>query len=90
MIGLVKSLGFKYVGNWKCIIGGCSPDFIHTKLPLVIEFFGEYWHGKSDISRKRYHYYKHGYKTLIVWQKQLNSDPERVVSRVKAFISKSA
>jgi very-short-patch-repair endonuclease len=90
LLQLIKPLGFKYVGDWKFFIGKMNPDFVHKDLPLVIELFGEFWHPISDVSCKRYYFNKRGYKCLVVWSKQLNRSPERVVNRVKAFVYKAA
>ena len=87
---IVKPYGFKYQGDGSLFIGKYNPDFVHKSLPLVIELFGEKWHPKEDVSKRRYYFGKHGYKCMIVWYNQLIHSEKRIENRVKSFIAKSA
>jgi len=68
---------YKYVGNGKFWIEGFNPDFINTNgCKKIIEAYGDYWHNlptykERDIKRLKM-YKKYGYKTLIIWQHELN------------------
>lgn len=62
---------YKFVGNGKIFIAGKVPDFIHTKKKKIIELFGEYWHEKSDVLKRKKHFRKYGFKTLIIWLKEM-------------------
>jgi len=50
-------------------IGGCFPDFISQSLGLVIECFGDYWHGQTpgEEEAKREFYSGLGFPCLVVW-----------------------
>lgn len=68
---------YKFVGDGKTFIAGFVPDFIDFKNKKIIELFGDYWHNRED-SKKRdkrrlKSYAKYGYKTLIVWEHELEN-----------------
>lgn len=69
---------YKFVGNGKFIIDGFCPDFLNIKgKKQLIEFFGDYWHNKPkvklrDLDRLK-SYEKFGYKTLIIWEYELQN-----------------
>jgi len=77
---------YKFVGNGKIILGGFNPDFINVNgQKKVLEFFGCYWHkcpkcdfGKRlEKDKRRLKTYKsYGYKTLIVWEHELEDLPK--------------
>lgn len=80
---------FKYVGNGEVMLGRRNPDFINVNgKKLVIELYGTYWHKNEDISLKIQHYEKYGYRTLIVWDKELKH-PKDVLDRVVSFVEMS-
>lgn len=87
---------YKYVGNKVLWIGGKNPDFINLKQKKIVELFGEYWHSKEKIGRTRKqeehrrvkHFAKYGFKTLIVWGKELNN-LERLERKLRKFHHKS-
>lgn len=69
---------YKYVGNGKFLINTFNPDFINCNgQKKIIELYGDYWHNKKDMKKrdkKRLRTYKkYGYKTLIIWEKELQS-----------------
>lgn len=71
-------LPYCYVGDGKVIIGGYTPDFIHTNNKNhIIEVFGDYWHNRENMSWHqtelgRIMAYSHfGYKTLVIWEHEL-------------------
>lgn len=69
------------------IIGNKVPDFVCASAKLVVELFGDYWHGplivghsKAEEEKRRIkHFADHGYRTVVVWEHQLTA-PERIVS----------
>jgi hypothetical protein len=71
-----KYLDTLFPGQWKYTgggptaksIGGKYPDFIHSFLPIVLEVFGRYWHKISDGSKRRKHFLRYGYTTIVVWE----------------------
>ena len=73
---------FKFVGDGKdkdYILGGKCPDFVHTSKKLLIELFGDYWHGEErngipeeqHMNERIEHFAKYGYQTLIIWEHEL-------------------
>lgn len=82
---------YKYVGDGQIFIGGKSPDFINVNgQKKIIELFGDFWHGKqyrriaqNDNSTNKEHklkrikhFAKYGFKTLIIWQRELTNIPK--------------
>ncbi len=82
---------YKFVGDGQVFIGGRSPDFINVNgQKKIIEMFGDFWHGEKyrllafgdKLSNKEHenqrikHFAKYGFKTLIVWQKELKNIPK--------------
>ncbi len=73
---------YKFTGDGSVIIGNKKPDFINiNSQKKIIELFGDYWHSKKVTGRTKRqeenkrikHFTKYGYKTLIVWQKELKN-----------------
>lgn len=73
---------YKFVGNGLIFIDYKCPDFININgQKKIIEMFGDYWHSErvTGTSVKRHeqerikHFAEYGYKTLIVWQKELKN-----------------
>jgi very-short-patch-repair endonuclease len=64
-------------------IGGKVPDFISEEQKLVVEMFGEYWHSEELTGHSReveeivrvVHFAKFGYRTVIIWENELNDIP---------------
>jgi len=80
---------YKFVGNGKIFIGGFVPDFVNINgQKKIIELYGDYWHNikgakARDINRI-ISYRKYGYKTLIVWERELKNKVE-LIQRLKDF-----
>ena len=77
----------------KEIICGKIPDFINKKRKLIIELYGDYWHGELrtgktkhevELTRKRLFRSK-GYKTLIIWERELKNE-NKIRLKVEKFI----
>jgi len=74
-------LPFKFVGDGALIINGMCPDFVGIEdHSLLIEIFGEYWHGNMDLEvsynrteKGRTEVFSDlGYRTLIIWENDMN------------------
>lgn len=81
-------------GNPNFIIGGRNPDFMFIDgQKKIIEFNGDYHHGPKKTSRTNAeeeqrqikHYDKHGYQTLVIWERELK-DIETMCKRVTEFV----
>lgn len=88
-----NNLPYKYVGNGEVIIGYKNPDFINTNgEKKIIELFGVYWHGnfpnpekRIKLEKERFDIFaKYGYKTLIIWEDELENI-DGTISRIKEF-----
>lgn len=78
---------YKYVGNYRLFIGGKNPDFISIDgQKKIIELAGEHWHKKS-YSKLRGNYFKnYGYKTLVIWCKELKkNNREELINKLYEF-----
>lgn len=69
---------YKFVGDGKVILKGYNPDFINVNgQKKIIEHFGTYWHNLSTYKsrdKKRLKVYSdYGYKTLIIWENELEN-----------------
>jgi hypothetical protein len=61
----------------------------------VIEAFGDYWHGpqKTGKSREEHkreviaYYEKAGIRCLVLWEKEIKSNPKRVAERMRRFLA---
>ncbi len=77
LLVLLFNTKYKFVGNGKVIIGGFNPDFINKKDNKIIEFYGDYWHKLLSAiqrdKRRLISYKKLGYKTLIIWEHELDN-----------------
>ena len=51
--------------------GGKIPDFVHTRLPVVVELFGNNGHDSADAGKRKRYFAKRGYRVVIVWAKEL-------------------
>lgn len=85
---------YKYVGDWKFVIGRYNPDFVNCNgQKKIIELYGDYWHNlpsyKKRDKRRLVTYKKYGYKTLIIWQRELK-DLGKVMKKILAFNSMGA
>ena len=80
---------YKFVGDGKVIIDRFNPDFININgQKKIIELYGDYWHNKKDSiprdKRRIETYSKYGYKTLVIWEHELN-EPEQILAKVMEF-----
>jgi len=84
---------YKFVGDGKVWIVGKNPDFINVNgQKKIIEIFGTFWHSenytgrtkKEEEDRRINHFAKYGFRTLIVWQKELQ-DIRRLRKKLNAF-----
>jgi hypothetical protein len=71
---------YKYVGDGTFLIEYFNPDFINCNgQKKIIEMFGDYWHTIPKVKKRDYIkfgvYKKYGYKTLVVWEKELQNLP---------------
>ncbi|MFH1398958.1 MAG: DUF559 domain-containing protein [Candidatus Woesearchaeota archaeon] len=78
---------WQFVGDGKIIIEGFCPDFINVNgKKLIIELNGDYWHKNTQEKDKRKIevYKSKGFKTLTVWEKELQNINE-VKNRILKF-----
>jgi len=76
---------WKYVGDGQVIIAGKCPDFININgQKKVIELFGDYWHRDDDPHDRIDTFSPHGYKTFIVWERELK-DTKKLNNALTAF-----
>jgi len=77
---------YKYVGDGKQgSFFGKIPDFININgQKKIIELFGEFFHSSQDEIKRKEHFAKFGYKTLIVWWKELRNE-EKLTEKIKEF-----
>jgi len=88
-----QNIPYKYVGDFSFWIDGRNPDFYNGE-NKIIELFGDYWHSdellnnigrtKSNEPNTKKHYSKYGYKTLVIWERELK-DMDKVLEKIKEF-----
>lgn len=81
---LVKDYGFNYVGDGMVFIVRKNPDFYNKEQRKIIELAGEYWHTEKDMQERKCHFEKYGFKTLIIWCKEL-SNVSLLEEKIKEF-----
>jgi len=88
---------WKFVGNGDVILGKLNPDFINCNgEKQILELFGCWWHGcpehhpekkinwqDTEIGRGVI-YSRYGFKTLIIWEHELE-DEQAVVEKITRF-----
>lgn len=81
---------WRFVGDWQLVIGGKFPDFanINGKKQLI-ELFGTHWHKLFDVAERTEHYCSYGYKTLIIWEDELDNET-KVIKRIRKFTKEVA
>jgi len=74
----------------KCrFIGQCIPDFICESKKVLLEMFGDFWHGqkwqqrtkKQEENIRKQYFQKLGYSTVIIWESELKH-PELVIRKI--------
>ena len=93
LIDIIKRfhLPFKYTGDGKLTIHGFNPDFVNCNgAKVIIEVFGDYWHGKRARTWKETElgrimiFNSFGFKCIVLWEKELNTLPdELIVGRIR-------
>ena len=72
------------------VIGGKIPDFVNVNgRKMLVELFGDYWHGKRvtgrgkeyEVQRRKDIFKRWGFSTLVIWESEL-VNPDRVIRRV--------
>lgn len=86
-----NKLPFNYVGDGKVIFNGFCPDFLSKNPKHIIELFGDEHYSKINKERderKLKAYSSLGYKTLIIWNWELdkNNYKENIANKIKEFI----
>lgn len=84
-----NNLPYKYVGNGELMISTFNPDFINCNgQKKIIELNGDYWHNLEEVKerdeRKMKKYSELGFKTLIVWEKELK-DINKLMDKLIMF-----
>lgn len=87
---IIKSnnLPFNYVGDGKVVLNGFCPDFLSKNPKQIIELFGSWHSSKNCVERDKRRlraYSSLGYKTLIIWNNELD-DEIGVVNKIKEFL----
>jgi len=87
---------WRYTGDGSFTLGYYIPDFVNCNgKKLVIELFGEYWHGKRGKKKRQVKwdkteegrkevYKSFGFDCLVIWGDELK-DPEKVIAKVRSF-----
>lgn len=95
VINIIKKNNFlfNYVGNRSFWLKGqnhmYNPDFVDKGRKQIIEVYGDYWHNRPDYKERDIErlktYKQHGYKTLIIWQHELEN-LNTITNKISAFI----
>jgi very-short-patch-repair endonuclease len=89
---------WKFSGDFSVWVDGKNPDFVNENEKLIIEMFGDFWHGEkhrrhnySDFStnyehelQRIQHFEKNGYRCLVIWEHELENI-EKVKEKIKLF-----
>jgi len=88
---------YKFVGDWSLPMGGKSPDFVNVNSQKkFIELFGDHWHDRNffpqaETPQERIDFFKpYGYDTLVIWERELYDDVEKLKKRILKFHRKGA
>ena len=79
LLGELLGKDYKFVGNKAVFFDRFNPDFINVNgQKKLVELFGTYWHSKTQARdiRRLETFARHGYGTLIVWEKELEDLPK--------------
>lgn len=69
-----------------------KPDFIHLQIKSIIEFDGDYWHGKhrGDDSREKTRdaiLLKEGFRLLHIKERDYRADPNKTIKQCVEFLN---
>lgn len=86
------NLPFKYTGDGSVLIQGYSPDFVNCNgEKIVIEVFGDYWHGEGARTWKQTElgrimaFNSFGFRCIILWERELNTlTDDAIVEKIKS------
>lgn len=89
LLNLLFPKEYNYVGDGQVILGGFNPDFINCNgQKKIVELYGDYWHNLPNLKkrdrRRLREYTKLGYKTLIVWEKELKNI-DKLTNKLEVF-----
>lgn len=74
---------FRMNVSGEVVIGGKIPDFVNVNgKKLVVELFGSKWHKLEEEKSRKAFLKKYGFKTVVIWQKELK-DEVLVVEKVR-------
>lgn len=99
LLEIVEKYNFIYVGDFSYWIEGKNPDFMNCDKKLIIEYFGNYWHGEiyrqtnhNDFSTNKEHelqrikhFERNGYNCLVIWELELK-DLDKLETKIIKFI----
>jgi len=68
-------------------LGGMNPDFILPNTNLVIETWGNYWHGDDDPNLRINRLNALGFQCLIVWEDDFRKHTTETLELVRNFLS---
>ena len=88
-----NNLPFIFVGDGSLWLGNANPDFIHKTKKIVVEVFGDYFHGqwlgfknlkyKNTVKGRREQLKAEGYKAIFIWESDLmREDADKFVLRL--------
>ena len=86
------NLPYKYTGDGSVLIQGYSPDFVNCNgEKIVIEVFGDYWHGtgartwKQTVLGRIMAFNSFGFRCIILWERELNTlKDDAIVEKIKS------
>lgn len=83
LLRLLQPLGFRYTGAGQFMVERKCPDFVHVKLPFIVELFGEQYHRPGSEKARVAFFRTHGYKCLVFWCRTLTRRPLYIVDKVR-------
>ena len=88
LINLIElhKLPFRFVGNGQLWISKKCPDFVSTSGERkLIEIFGSHWHPKEDEQKRKDHFTKYGFDTLVIWDYEMKQE-KLVLTKLVRFL----
>lgn len=84
----IYRLNYKYTGDKTFWIENINPDFIDINNKIVIEVFGNYWHGKFKSRIKDFFKYLklfyNGWRRIVLWEKYINKNSDiTILNKIK-------